>query len=279
MRCLPFSTTVPTPVGVSTPPRPKPPARMRSISVPCGTRSTSSSPASIFFCVSGLRPMWLAIVFFTAPALISLPMPTPGIALSFAITVRSALALAHQLVHQALGRADAHESADHHARAVGDQRHGVLQRNGFHWAVQPPSTGSAMPRICAAACEHRNSAARADLLRRRELERGLLFAEQLHPCRIGSELFPGGEIVDLLLHERRQHPAGADRVAGDAGGRGFERHDLGQSEDAVLRRDVGRLLRRRDEAVRRGDVDDRGPSCAPSCAAARRGWRGRRPRD
>ena len=37
------------------------------------------------------------------------------------------LALAHELVHQALGRAHAHEPADHHARAVGYQRRGVLQ--------------------------------------------------------------------------------------------------------------------------------------------------------
>ena len=35
------STEVPTPVGVSTPPRPQPPARMRSTKVPCGIRSTA----------------------------------------------------------------------------------------------------------------------------------------------------------------------------------------------------------------------------------------------
>ena len=33
------------PVRVSTPPSPAPPARMRSISVPCGTSSSSTSPA------------------------------------------------------------------------------------------------------------------------------------------------------------------------------------------------------------------------------------------
>ena len=38
---------VPRPVRVSTPPRPNPPARMRSASVPCGESSTSISPASI----------------------------------------------------------------------------------------------------------------------------------------------------------------------------------------------------------------------------------------
>jgi hypothetical protein len=38
---LPSSTTVPTPVGVRIPPNPKPPARIRSMSVPCGTSSTT----------------------------------------------------------------------------------------------------------------------------------------------------------------------------------------------------------------------------------------------
>ena len=37
----PWAASVPTPVGVSTPPRPAPAARIRSASVPCGTRSTS----------------------------------------------------------------------------------------------------------------------------------------------------------------------------------------------------------------------------------------------
>src|SRR5262249_47361664 len=62
--------------------------RMRSMSVPCGTRSTSIFFAIICRCVSGLRPMWLATVRLTNPASTSLPMPRPGSALSFAITVR-----------------------------------------------------------------------------------------------------------------------------------------------------------------------------------------------
>ena len=56
-------------------PKPTPPARMRSISVPCGTRSTSISPAIILAWVSGLRPMCEATSLATAPALISLPIP------------------------------------------------------------------------------------------------------------------------------------------------------------------------------------------------------------
>ena len=69
-------------------PSPKPPARMRSAKVPCGTSSTCSSPAIICACVSGLVPMWLAITRLTARALISLPMATPGRAVSLAMTVR-----------------------------------------------------------------------------------------------------------------------------------------------------------------------------------------------
>ena len=47
------------------------------------------SPAIIFFWVSGLRPMWLAIAFPTSPAATSLPMPFAGEAVSFAITTKS----------------------------------------------------------------------------------------------------------------------------------------------------------------------------------------------
>ena len=61
---------------------------MRSISVPWGASSTSISPAIIFACVSGLSPMWETINLATAPAVMSLPMPLPGMAVSLAMTVR-----------------------------------------------------------------------------------------------------------------------------------------------------------------------------------------------
>src|SRR5262245_20568778 len=61
---------------------------MRSISVPCGTSSTTILPAIICCWVSGLRPMWLAIVLERRPAPTSLPMPLPGTAVSFAMTIR-----------------------------------------------------------------------------------------------------------------------------------------------------------------------------------------------
>ena len=116
-----------------------------------------------------------------------------------------------------------------------------------------------MPRICAAACEHRKSAAAPICSGVANSSEGCFSPRSLIFAVSGVELFPGDPIVDLLLHERRQHPAGADRVAGDSGGRGLERHDFRQAEDAVLRRDVGRLLRRRDQAMGRGDVDDPSP--------------------
>ncbi len=65
---------------------------------------------------------------------------------------------------------------------------------------------------------------------------------------------------DLLLDQRRQHVAGADGVDGDAVLGGFERHGLGEPQNAMLGRDVGRLEGRGDERVRRGDVDDAAPT-------------------
>ena len=75
---LPSSTIVPTPVGVSTPPRPQPPARIRSTSVPCGTSLTAIFPAIICSCTFGLSPIWLAMMFATSEASNSLPMPRPA---------------------------------------------------------------------------------------------------------------------------------------------------------------------------------------------------------
>ena len=77
-----------------------------------------------------------------------------------------------------------------------------------------------------------------------------------------------GLLVDLALDQGRAHIARADRVAGDVQGRGLERHDLGQADHAMLGGDVGRLVGRGDQAVRRGDVDD--PAPAPP-AHARQG--------
>ena len=139
-------------------------------------------------------------------------------------------------------------------------------------AVQPPSIVQAAPRTCARRAEHRNTVSSPSLLRRDELLRRLLLATAARrvPARPSEPLCCRAG-VDLLLHQRREHPAGADRVAGDAGARVLERHHLGQPDDAVLGRDVGRLLGRGDQPVRRGDVDDAAPVAPLHRRAARSG--------
>jgi hypothetical protein len=53
----------------------------------------------------------------------------------------------------------------------------------------------------------------------------------------------------LSAHERSIHEARADAVDGDAVGGRLERHDLGQAQHSVLRRDVPRTANC-DEAQR-----------------------------
>src|SRR5690606_6176283 len=98
-----------------------------------------------------------------------------------------------------------------------------------------------------------------DLLGGDELERGLLLGKQLDPGLLLADTVPLGAGVDLLLHEARQHPARADRVAGHARAGRLEGDDLRQADDAVLGRDIGGLLDGGDLAVRRRDVDDAAP--------------------
>ena len=52
---------------------------------------------------------------------------------------------------------------------------------------------------------------------------------------------------DLRFDQRCVDIAGADGIAGDAGFRDFERGHLGEPENAVLRRHIGRLVGRADE--------------------------------
>src|SRR5262249_41222564 len=67
-----------------------------------------------------------------------------------------------EVVEDPLRCPDAHEPADHDGGAVWHQVGHLLQRDRLHriavgyCASQPPSTGSATPRICAAASEQRN---------------------------------------------------------------------------------------------------------------------------
>ena len=89
----------------------------------------------------------------------------------------------------------------------------------------------------------------AELLRRHELPRRLLLLQQLAACLFEADALDRGAIGDLLLDQRRQHPAGADGVAGHARLRGLQADRLGQPEQAVLGRHVGRFVDRGDQAV------------------------------
>src|SRR6185437_3711759 len=68
---------------------------------------------------------------------------------------------------------------------------------------------------------------RADGLRSRELMHWLLLRQHRAPGIVGAEILSLGTGVELLLDQRRQYPARADGVAGDAGIGGLDRHHFG----------------------------------------------------
>src|SRR5215212_9401343 len=257
---------VPMPVAVRMPPSPKPPARMRSASVPCGTRSTCRLPASICRCVSGLRPMWLTITWRSSPASISLPMPIPGAAVSLAMTVRSLFFC--RTISSTTGSGVPTPMKPPIIRVAPA---GIIATASWRVIVFIAASSLCRP----AAVDRKGDAAdlrrgiraeegceRPDLLRRGEFERGLFLAQQLCPCVVPAEPFPLGNVVDLLLHQRRQHPARADRIAGHARSCRFERNHLGEPEHPMLCRNVGSLVRGGDEPMGRSDVDDPAPATA-----------------
>ena len=131
---------------------------------------------------------------------------------------------------------------------------------GGQWAVQPPSTGSAVPVIEAAPGEHRNtaSAPSSSTVAKRLL--GWFLSSTSRTTWSRRDAVRPGLVVDLLLDQRRPDIARADGVAGDAGLGQLQGRDLGQADQAVLGGDVGRLEGRGDQAVRRGDVDDPAPA-------------------
>src|SRR5882724_7770617 len=110
-------------------------------------------------------------------------------------------------------------------------------------AVQPPSTGSAMPVIDAAASLARNtvSAPNSSTVAKRLL--GCCASSTVMDDSFAGNPVRFGLAVDLRLDQRRVDIAGADRVAGDALFGRLQRRDLGQADDAVLGGDIGRLER------------------------------------
>ena len=115
---------------------------------------------------------------------------------------------------------------------------------------------SAVPVIEAAASLARNTDKRAELLDGGEALVRLLRQQHVADDLLARDAVRLGLAVDLRLDQRRVDIARADRVAGDVGFGGLQRGHLGQADDAVLGRDIGRLERRGDEPVRRGDIDD-----------------------
>ena len=107
------------------------------------------------------------------------------------------------------------------------------------------------------------------------MQRRLLFLKQLLRCGVVADALRRRPRIDLLLHQRRQHPAGANGVAGHARRRVFQRRHLGQPNDAVLGGDISGFFGRADQAVRRRDVDDPAPALA---AVGRLHGRQRQPR-
>ena len=247
-----------------------PPARMRSISVPCGTSSTSSSPAIICRWVSGLRPIWLTMALRSSLASTSLPMPSPRRRSIVGDHGEIAFVLPHDLIDDALGRADGHETADHQARAVRDHRDGLFERDGSHGVAsfhrrsaiarssrRPPAAPT--PRICAAASEQRNTA-KAPICSGVANSCDGCFSDSNSDFACSTEIF-SREARSLICFStsgvRTQPGQMALQVIPVRGG--LERHHLGQPEHAMLGRDIGGLFHRCHQPVRRGDVDDAAP--------------------
>ena len=128
------------------------------------------------------------------------------------------------------------------------------------WAVQPPSIGSRAPVIDAASSEQRNVGERGDLRHLDEFLGRLRRQQHVAHHRLFADAARLSLLGNLLLHQRGEYVAGADGVGGDAVLGEFERDGLGQSGEAVLGRHVGGLVRRGDQRVRRGDIDDAPPA-------------------
>ena len=110
--------------------------------------------------------------------------------------------------------------------------------------------------IEAAEAPARKTATRADLIDRGEALVGLLRQKHVADDFLARDPVDLRLIVDLRFDQGRQDVAGTDGVAGDRLLRHFQRHRLGEADDAVLGRDIGRLEGRGDEAVGGGHVDD-----------------------
>ena len=220
----PLRPTVPTPVGVRTPPRPKPPARMRSISVPCGTRSTCDLAGDHLPLRFGIEAD-VADDGLAAPALrrSACRCRMPGVAVSLAMTVRSRLPWRTSSSISRSGVPTPMKPPIIRLAPSGIIATASVEGDSFHMmasSIVPSSRHRPASAARGSAPRRRSTgktASAPDLLRRGEFERGLFLAEQLRACAsVDRDALARGEVVDLLLHQRCQHPARADGVAGDA---------------------------------------------------------------
>ena len=116
------------------------------------------------------------------------------------------------------------------------RRHAALKNQ---CAVQPPSIGSTAPVIDAASRAAEKAHERGDFFDGDELARRLRGEQDVAHDLVFADAARARRVWDLLLHQRRQHVAGADGVAGDVLLGHFEGDGLGQAGDAVLGRDIG----------------------------------------
>ncbi len=93
------------------------------------------------------------------------------------------------------------------------------------------------------------------MLRCDEFQRRLFFRQQIMLRLLRINAF-GGAIIDLFLHQRRQHPTRADRVAGHIAGGRFQPDHFSQTDYPMLGRHIRSLTGRTHLTVYRGNVDD-----------------------
>lgn len=103
---------------------------------------------------------------------------------------------------------------------------------------------------------------RAQFLDGDELLVGMLLRNEGEFLLLGGRAVLGGTVVDLLLYQWGQYPAGANGVDGDAVFRRFQRGDFRQPDDTVLGGDIGRFSLARHQTVCGGNVDDPSPFAA-----------------
>src|SRR4051812_12358396 len=211
--------------------------------------------------------MWLTIALRTSLASTSLPIPWPGDAVSLAITVRSRLFCR---ISSSMTRTGVPIPMKPPIMTLAPS--GMTETDCSRETVCIVKLPSAELLCGPAAVDRQRRASNLscgvraqkhrqgpDLLRGCEVTGRLLFREQIVFGLIDRDLLARRPFAHLLLDQRRQHPAGTDRIAGDTGRRGLQCNDLGQTEHAVLGGDVSAFLHRCHQSMRRRDVDDASP--------------------